>query len=202
MTVGREWNSELLFYKNAWWAASASVKHASQAERGCLHFHVTALLAAACAVEGFANYLISIVSPEIWSQERKFFAGNIPFIGTKGKLQWIALQCGLDAPDMLGYASVSQLLAMRDYLAHRRPTQFAFWRDDRISPEPSTLPSDARDLEARIRLLTCTQTLQEIESFAQTLVSGLTRLALPIGQRLRLLRLQVEPLGEQRISLQ
>lgn len=202
MATGSEWKSELLYYKNAWWAASASAKHAALAEQGCLHFHVTALLTAACAVEGFANYLISIVSPEIWSQERKFFAGNIPFIGIKGKLHWMALQCGLDAPDMLGYSSVSHLLAMRDYLAHRRPTQFAFRRDHRITPEPWALPSDARDLEVNIRLLTRAQTMQDIECFAQVLVSGLTRLPLPANRRLRLLRLQVEPLGEQSPSLQ
>ena len=200
MALNRQSNSELLFYKNAWWAAAASARQATLAERGRIHFQITALLAAACAVEGFANYLISIVSPEVWVQERKFFAGNVPFIGTKGKLHWIALQCGLDAPDIRGYESVAQLLALRDYLAHRRPIPFAFWRDDRILPEPSQRPNDQRDLQARIQAVISKQALLEIEAFAEALVAGLNRLALPTGRRLWLLRLQLEPFGERQQS--
>ena len=201
MATSRPSNGELLFYKNAWWAAAASAQQATLAERGCIHFQITALLAAACAVEGFANYLISLISPEVWVQERKFFAGNVPFIGTKGKLQWIALQCGLDAPDIRGYESVAQLLAMRDYLTHRRPIPFTFWRDDRIRPEPSLQPSDGRDLQTRIQALISKQSLLNIEAFAEALIAGLDRLALPTSRRLWLLRLQLEPFGERQPSL-
>lgn len=196
MVTSREWNSQMLFYKNAWWAAVASAEHATRADRGCIHFQITALLAAACAVDGLANYLVSIISPEVWSQERKFFAGSVPFIGTQGKLHWIALQCGLDAPDIRGYESVAQLLAMRDYLANRRPSQFACWREDRVRPEPCTVPREARELQARTQALIRAESLLDIESFAETLVSGLNRLALPTGQRLWLLGLQLEPFGE------
>lgn len=200
MSTSRQWNRDVLFYKNAWWAAAASAKHATLTQRGCVHFQITALLAAACAVEGFANHLISIISPEVWSQERKFFAGSIPFIGIKGKLHWIALQCGLDAPDIRGYESVTQLLAMRDYLSHRRPLQFAFWRDDRIRLEPASLPTDSRDLHARVQALTCAQALMDIEAFAEALVCGLSRLALPTSRRLSVLRLQLEPFGEEQLT--
>lgn len=59
------------------WRSSASCRERAKAEAmGAYYFDLASVLLVACAVEGFANYLLSIVDPSIFSDERKYFSSR------------------------------------------------------------------------------------------------------------------------------
>ena len=139
--VRTEWEGEVLFHKDLWRAAVANAEHAESLEKGAFYFDLAALLLAACAVEGFANYLLSIVSPPTFEKERQLFSGEGELTGTKGKLNWLARQCGLSAPDLrydlridvplalAGYVVWNTLQALNQELAERQ----CRWCDDHLN---------------------------------------------------------------------
>lgn len=83
--------------------------------------YMAALVMTFFTLESYLNYLGETVDPDTWTNERDFFRMK-PYIGTIGKLYYLADYCGLK-PFERGkrpFQTIKQLSRLRDFLAHGR----------------------------------------------------------------------------------
>lgn len=83
--------------------------------------YMAALVMTFFTLESYLNYLGEIIDPDTWKIERDFFRRK-PYIGTIGKLHYLADYCGLKPFDRgkRPFQTIKQLSRLRDFLAHGR----------------------------------------------------------------------------------
>ena len=103
--------------------------------------HLSAGLLAAAAFEAYLNYAGEELLPEIWAEERTFFATE-KYKGTYGKLKRIAEEVQLSLPprDRTPLAGVIELQTLRDRIVHARPKKKEYRQVHKIGQWPK-LPS-------------------------------------------------------------
>lgn len=181
------YSGELLVHKDIWRAAAMNAEKAAEQERGSYYFDLSSLLLTACALEGYANYLISIIDPAVYENERSIFAGDVEFAGTKGKLLWIANRAGLDLVNHSGYAITCEVLALRHELAHCKPQRYQFYSDHPIDKDPPMFPPKSSPLSERMKRLAKAEAMQAIEKMADALHQAVSKIELLPEERLRFL---------------
>ncbi len=137
-----------------------AVEHATDSWQ----LHLSGALLAAAAYEAYLNYLLANILPDVWANERTFFARD-EYRGIEGKLKRIAEELNWPLPrkDRRPRCSVVELQALRDKIVHAKPNKQSYEtiHDDH---KPAPLPASWLTQEApahRVR-----KWVEDAEAFA------------------------------------
>lgn len=105
-----------------WDSAQRHISLAAEHPENSWMLHLSAGLLGAAAFEAYVNYVGAEILPQLWAEERRFFA-QPQYRGTAGKFKRIAEELGYLAPPKTHRPWVGwlELVGLRDKLVHARP---------------------------------------------------------------------------------
>lgn len=129
------------------------------------------LMLAACALEGYANFVLSIADPPTFAIERSQFRGQ----GLCGKLSHVASLVGYPADgSRRPFQTLCQLRDLRDGIAHPRPEQSSDVIEVRADRDPPMFRASLFD--QRVRSLTLERVIEDAQAWCDGLQELVRRL--------------------------
>ena len=104
-----------------WQAAEAQMIAAKTLSRPRETYFLTCRVMCAFTLEAYLNHAGSIVDSTRWAKERRFFACNTPYPGTRGKMDFLIEHTAFTVNKKRSpYQTLCALLSFRDIVAHGR----------------------------------------------------------------------------------
>jgi hypothetical protein len=162
-------NYESYAHKLLWESACRHLTLAESNLQDSWFLHLSAGLLAAAAFEAYLNYIGEEILPDVWAEERSFFAQS-NYKGTFGKLKRIAEEVDWQLPrrDRLPLSSVVELTALRHKMVHARTHKVNWKHTHRADQLPAFPPGW---LSAEAKPATIRRLINRTEEFAVLLHS-------------------------------
>jgi hypothetical protein len=130
------YEGEDLPHRLMWAIVEEQATLAKERERDWSHAALISMVFAFHAMEAYLNYVGLRLAPEIWSDEKKYFAKS----GFNGRLREVMERSGLSwNPGKRPLQTVLQLKKLRDAIAHGKPEKLAgnvVHAEDAAAPYP------------------------------------------------------------------
>jgi hypothetical protein len=163
---------EHLTHTTLWSTAQRFLSTGLAEKKGGFYPLLAATVFAYFAFEAYLNTALRAVAPDIWKDERRFFAcGN--YRGTLGKLHYLAELAGLSVEtSRRPFQTVNQLSEARDFLGHAKVEEFnvvvPVENLDEPRPYPSVLDKYSSPKFAK-------RAIEDVEKLADTLHRALLK---------------------------
>jgi hypothetical protein len=161
------WEGEVYSHRQLWRGARAMRARAEADASGRLYFDMAAMLFARLTLEAYCNFVLDVLDPELFANEREHFGSSID-----AKLAWVAERAAIALDrGKRPYQTVGVLNRLRDKIVHAKPEVYA---GEELHPAEVERPFMAPgELESSVAPEACARALADVEALCEELHAAL-----------------------------
>lgn len=169
--VRTEFQGEVFNHRLLWKCAKLMKERADSTGEGRFYNRLVAMLMARLTIEAYANFLLDVLAPEIFAEERGRFGSSLG-----AKLEFLHERCGL--PLIKGcrpYQTVPALDRLRDQVVHAKPEVYRGAYEH--SADVEAAPMNWGELQQAVEAQTCDRAFEDVPALVGALHAAASSIA-------------------------